>query len=84
MSPLAWLFNLLVRFYQLFLSPLLPPSCRYLPTCSCYAAEAIATHGAIKGTWLAVKRIGRCHPWGGDGFDPVPPRPHRSICTHGH
>jgi uncharacterized protein len=63
----------LIRAYQLLLSPLLPPSCRYLPSCSNYAAEAIATHGALRGSWLALARLLRCHPWGGSGYDPVPP-----------
>lgn len=63
---------LLVRFYQLFISPLTPPSCRYSPTCSAYAAEAIGKYGAWRGGRLALRRIGRCHPWGGAGYDPVP------------
>lgn len=63
---------LLVRFYQLFISPLTPPSCRYTPTCSVYAAEAIAKYGAWRGGQLALRRIGRCNPWGGHGHDPVP------------
>jgi putative membrane protein insertion efficiency factor len=63
---------LLVRFYQLFISPLTPPSCRYTPTCSAYAAEAIGKYGAWQGGRLALRRIGRCHPWGGHGHDPVP------------
>lgn len=61
-----------IRLYQRFLSPLLPPSCRFTPTCSHYAVEALARHGALKGGWLAVRRIGRCHPWGPTGYDPVP------------
>jgi putative membrane protein insertion efficiency factor len=71
-SPLAKLATALVRFYQRAISPLFPPSCRYQPTCSQYAIEAIKLHGGLKGSWLALKRIGRCHPWGGSGFDPVP------------
>ena len=63
----------LVRLYQLLLSPLLSPSCRYLPTCSSYAIEALRAHGALTGSWLAARRILRCHPWGGQGLDPVPP-----------
>ena len=70
----------LIRLYQLFISPLLLPSCRYLPTCSAYAAEAVATHGALKGAALAVRRLLRCHPWGGSGYDPVPPRVHGHAC----
>ena len=62
----------LIRLYQLFVSPLLLPSCRYLPSCSEYAAEAIASHGAWRGAVLAVRRLLRCHPWGGSGYDPVP------------
>ena len=65
--------RLLIRAYQLLISPVLPPSCRYFPTCSCYAIEAVERHGAARGTWLALCRMLRCHPWGGaGGFDPVP------------
>ena len=64
----------LVRLYQWTLSPLLGANCRFEPTCSAYAIEALDTHGVIRGGWLALRRIGRCHPWGGSGFDPVPPR----------
>ncbi|MFM9060785.1 MAG: membrane protein insertion efficiency factor YidD [Bacteroidota bacterium] len=63
---------LLVKGYQALLSPHLPPSCRYSPTCSQYAVEALGKYGAWKGSWLAAKRILRCHPWGGHGHDPVP------------
>ena len=63
----------LIRLYQLVLSPILPPSCRYLPSCSDYAIEALASHGVVAGLWLAARRIARCHPWGGSGYDPVPP-----------
>ncbi|MBV8046896.1 MAG: membrane protein insertion efficiency factor YidD [Paludibacterium sp.] len=63
---------LLIRFYQLAISPWLAPRCRFMPTCSCYAIEAVKKHGACKGACLAAKRIARCHPWGGSGFDPVP------------
>ena len=62
----------LIRFYQYALSPMLPPRCRYQPTCSQYAIEAVHKYGVLKGGWLAAKRIGRCHPWGGSGYDPVP------------
>lgn len=63
----------LVRFYQLAISPWTPAACRYVPTCSQYAIEAIREHGAARGTWWAVRRLARCHPWGGYGYDPVPP-----------
>lgn len=68
----SWLLILPVRFYQLSISPMLPPSCRFTPTCSSYAIEALRKHGPIKGLWLTVKRLSRCHPWGGSGYDPVP------------
>lgn len=63
---------LLVRFYQICISPLKPSCCRFTPTCSQYALEALRKYGVFKGTWLAIKRILRCHPWGGSGYDPVP------------
>jgi putative membrane protein insertion efficiency factor len=63
---------LLVRFYQLCISPLKPPSCRYTPTCSQYAIEALRKYGPIKGVYLTIRRLLRCHPWGGSGYDPVP------------
>ncbi len=65
----------LVRCYKLCLSPLLPAACRYTPTCSAYMAEAIETHGPWRGMWLGSRRICRCHPWGGHGWDPVPLKP---------
>ena len=69
MSKLLVLF---VRAYQVALSPLLGGQCRYYPSCSAYAIEALQKHGAIKGGWMAAKRLMRCHPWGGHGYDPVP------------
>lgn len=63
-----------IRFYQRFISPALPPTCRYYPSCSAYAVGALQQHGAARGLWLAVRRIGRCHPWHAGGYDPVPPR----------
>ena len=62
-----------IRFYQYFISPLLGPRCRFYPSCSEYAEEAIRQHGAWRGSWLAVKRISKCHPWHEGGADPVPP-----------
>ena len=71
-SKLAWPLIQLVRLYRLAISPWLGANCRFDPTCSSYAIEALEVHGVLKGTWLAVRRIGRCHPWGGSGYDPVP------------
>ncbi len=65
-------FILLIKLYQWILSPLLGPKCRYTPTCSNYGLEAFKKYGPIKGFWLTLKRVGRCHPWGGHGHDPVP------------
>ncbi len=62
----------LVRLYRSMLSPYLPPSCRYSPTCSAYALDALQKYGAWYGSWLTLKRLARCHPWGGHGHDPVP------------
>jgi putative membrane protein insertion efficiency factor len=61
-----------IRLYQVLISPLTPASCRFTPTCSQYATEAVLKHGPFHGGWLAIKRICRCHPWGGSGYDPVP------------
>jgi putative membrane protein insertion efficiency factor len=80
----------LVRLYQLALSPVLPPSCRYLPTCSDYAIEALASHRTPTALWLTLRRIASCHPWGGSGYDPVPlatpakPRLRRHDCGAAH
>lgn len=68
----SYIFLALVYFYRYSISPLKPPTCRYSPTCSEYAILAIKKYGPFKGGWLALKRIARCHPWGGHGFDPVP------------
>ena len=65
----------LIRFYQLTVGALKPPSCRYLPTCSEYARLAVLAHGPARGAWLGAKRLAKCHPWGGFGHDPVPERP---------
>ncbi|SNR23974.1 membrane protein insertion efficiency factor YidD [Paracoccus sediminis] len=72
MTPLARLLALPIRGYRLVASPWVGHGCRFQPTCSAYALDALARHGAIRGTWLAARRIGRCHPWGGAGYDPVP------------
>ncbi|MFK7867269.1 MAG: membrane protein insertion efficiency factor YidD [Alphaproteobacteria bacterium] len=68
----SWILIAPILFYRYFISPLLGPNCRYAPTCSAYAIEAIQKHGAIKGGFYAIKRILSCHPWGGSGHDPVP------------
>jgi putative membrane protein insertion efficiency factor len=69
---LGSLFLFLIKLYQWFLSPILGASCRFNPTCSQYGIEAIKKYGPFKGGWLTIKRIGRCHPWGKHGYDPVP------------
>lgn len=74
MKILSWILLAPVYFYKYALSPLIPASCRHVPTCSQYAIEAIKIHGPFKGLWLATRRISRCHPWGTHGYDPVPPR----------
>ena len=82
-AVLARTLILVIRGYQVGISPFLPPSCRYTPTCSAYAAEAIARHGAGRGSWLAARRLMRCHPWGGSGFDPAPERAGEDDAAHG-
>lgn len=67
----SFLFTLLIKIYQLLISPILPNACRYTPTCSEYGIQAIKKYGAWKGGWMALKRISRCHPWGGHGHDPL-------------
>lgn len=71
-KALIFPFVLLIRFYQVCISPYTPAACRFTPTCSAYALEAFRKHGPIKGLYLSVRRILRCHPWGGSGYDPVP------------
>lgn len=69
---IGWPLIGLIRLYQWVISPILGPKCRYQPTCSHYAVEAVKKHGPFRGFWLAVRRLARCHPWGGSGWDPVP------------
>ncbi|MFV0365805.1 MAG: membrane protein insertion efficiency factor YidD [Mangrovibacterium sp.] len=71
---LVWLLLLPIKFYRAAISPLFPPVCRYTPTCSQYAMDALKVHGPLVGLWLATKRILSCNPWGGHGHDPVPPK----------
>lgn len=73
---IGWLLALPILFYRRCISPLTPPTCRFTPTCSAYALEALRRHGPFKGLYLAVRRILRCHPWGGSGYDPVPDKFH--------
>ncbi|MFE2752377.1 membrane protein insertion efficiency factor YidD [Actinosynnema sp. NPDC059335] len=73
-SPVVRALLLPVRFYRKFISPALPPTCRFHPTCSAYAVEALTVHGALRGSWLTLRRLGRCGPWHPGGLDPVPPR----------
>lgn len=76
--PLIWL----LRAYRLLISPLYGQVCRYHPSCSAYALEAVTEHGALRGSWLAVRRLGRCHPWAPGGYDPVPAHPAASPTVH--
>jgi len=69
---MAGMFKIIIRFYQLAISPYLPKTCRFVPSCSNYALSAIQRYGSVKGGYLALRRVLRCHPWGSSGFDPVP------------
>lgn len=71
-NPAGLILRGAIRGYQLLISPVLPPHCRFSPSCSAYALEAVSRFGPLTGAWMAVRRILRCHPWGGQGFDPVP------------
>ena len=83
MSILARVLSAPIHLYRLAISPLFPNACRYQPSCSAYALEAMERHGAARGVWLAVKRVLRCHPWGGHGYDPVPGiQDNRASCGH--
>ncbi|MGB0748595.1 MAG: membrane protein insertion efficiency factor YidD [Magnetospiraceae bacterium] len=82
---LSALFRFLIRAYQLVLSPVIGGRCRYQPSCSQYGLDAIAAHGPFRGGWLTLRRLARCHPWGGYGYDPVPDAPHTphpGDCSH--
>ncbi|MCW2784624.1 MAG: yidD [Marmoricola sp.] len=72
---MKWILIALLRAYRFAISPLYGQVCRYHPTCSAYALEAVTVHGAFKGSWLAARRVGRCHPWAAGGYDPVPSKP---------
>jgi putative membrane protein insertion efficiency factor len=76
--PMRKLVILPIKFYRYAISPMMASHCRFYPSCSCYAIEAIELHGAMRGGWLAMRRLGRCHPWNEGGFDPVPPSPYSS------
>jgi putative membrane protein insertion efficiency factor len=76
------LLTLIVRFYRYFISPMLGVNCRFFPSCSCYAEEALHQHGALRGSYLTLRRLLRCHPWHAGGYDPVPPNNMKSI-SHG-
>lgn len=86
----VFLLSLLVWGWRLLFSPLVGPGCRFQPTCSAYALDALRRHGALRGATLTLRRLARCHPWGGAGYDPVPPlevgavRPRPETCHHGH
>lgn len=75
MNPVGLAMRGMIRGYQLLVSPVLPASCRFVPSCSRYAMDAIGRHGPLTGTWLAARRICRCHPWNDGGYDPVPDSP---------
>ena len=79
---MRWMLIILIRFYRAFISPLKPPSCRFVPTCSEYALEAVEAYGACRGGWMALRRILRCHPFHAGGYDPVPARS-RDYAGHG-
>lgn len=84
-GPVARVLLVPINFYRRWISPALPPTCRFEPSCSAYAVEALTTHGALRGTWLTVYRLARCAPWGRAGYDPVPPRrgqPRHSDLRH--
>jgi len=81
LMPVGLVLLCLIKIYQYLISPMFPPTCRYLPTCSQYASDALRVHGPVRGGWLALWRIARCNPWGGHGYDPVPGK---SCENHDH
>ncbi|HKY93876.1 MAG TPA: membrane protein insertion efficiency factor YidD [Kiloniellales bacterium] len=85
-AAMVFLLSLLVWGWRLLFAPLVGPGCRFQPTCSAYALDALRQHGALSGSLLTLRRLARCHPWGGAGYDPVPEavRPGRKTCHHGH
>ena len=83
-DPFRWLLIGLLRCYRLLISPLYGQVCRYHPSCSAYALGAVTTHGSLRGSWLTVRRLGRCHPWAAGGYDPVPARPAPAESSRGH
>jgi putative membrane protein insertion efficiency factor len=83
MNPASLLLTGLIRAYRLTIAPLLPTSCRFAPSCSAYGIEAIAHHGPVAGSWLTIRRLLRCHPWGGSGYDPVPEKHHPHGASNG-
>ena len=83
LSPAAWVLALPIRAYRLIFSPWVGHNCRYDPTCSAYILEALEKHGALRGFWLSLRRVARCHPWGGMGVDDVPP-PRGARQSHDH
>jgi putative membrane protein insertion efficiency factor len=87
MRLVSFILLALIRGYQLLVSPFFPPSCRYFPSCSEYARQAVVRHGPLRGAWLAVRRLASCHPWGGLGYDPVPEKTGADLgfgrgCSH--
>lgn len=81
-DPIKWLLKILIRGYQLIISPLLGNNCRFYPSCSSYTLEAIERFGVLRGGWLGLRRIGRCHPWNPGGIDPVPESLDAKSCQH--